>query len=67
MAPNTTVGGRPATKTTDLAEGCRSIGGTASVVVNIRPDNKMRACMRGPDLEPLRADVDAMLSSVTFG
>jgi hypothetical protein len=67
MAPNTTIGGRAATKTTDLTEGCRSLGGTASVVVNISPEIKMRACMRGPDIAPLQADVEAMLRSVTFG
>jgi hypothetical protein len=66
MAPNTTIGGRAATKTTDLTEACRLMGGTASVVVNIGGDNKMRACMRGPNLAPLQADVEAMLRSVTF-
>lgn len=72
----TQVGGRRATlQTFDSppdASGCQGIGAECALLVTIddpTPDwnwTEMRACLRGPALDALRAQVDAMLGSVTW-
>ena len=70
----TTVGGRQATLEQSVpSEGpCQEIGGERELVVTIvdpTPDMNwtgMRACLRGPSLDDLQAQVEAMLASVTW-
>jgi hypothetical protein len=67
MAPNTMVGGRSATETTELTDGCRRLGADAAITVMIEGDIAMRACMHGPHLATLQSEVTAMLASVSIG
>jgi hypothetical protein len=70
----TTVGGRQATleQSVPLEGPCQEIGGERELVVTIAdptPDMNwtgMRACLRGPSLDSLQAQVEAMLASVTW-
>ena len=70
----TTVGGRQATleQSVPLEGPCQEIGGERELVVTIvdpTPDMNwtgMRACLRGPSLDDLQAQVEAMLASVTW-
>ena len=78
-APNTTVGGHPATVHSGAADApCAKIGGTRSVDAAIAQaptlapsggnDNliHMSACISGPDTNRAEADVIAMLDSLHF-
>ena len=70
----TTVGGQAATleQVAPSEGGCGSIGGERELVVTIGdvPPNwnwtEMRACLRGPSLDRLQAQVEAMLGTVTW-
>ena len=70
----TTVGGRQATleQSVPLEGPCQEIGGERELVVTIddaTPDMNwtgMRACLRGPSLDDLQAQVEAMLASVAW-
>jgi hypothetical protein len=70
----TTVGGRQATLEQSVpSEGpCQEIGGERELVVTIDDDTPdmnwtgMRACLRGPSLDQLQAQVEAMLASVRW-
>jgi hypothetical protein len=67
------VAGRRATiEQLDPEQGCRSVGGTRELVVTIDdpvPDwnwTEAWACLRGPSLDALQAQVEAMLATVTW-
>lgn len=67
------VAGRPATlEQFDPSQACRAIGGGRELVVTIDdpiPDQnwtEMRACLRGPSLDGLQAQIEAMLATVTW-
>jgi hypothetical protein len=70
----TTIGGRAATfQEVALTQGgCQAIGGERELVVTIddaTPDmnwTEMRACLRGPSLDGLQAQVEEMLATVTW-
>jgi hypothetical protein len=70
----TTVGGRRATiEQVDPSEGaCQTIGGERELVVTIddpTPDmnwTEMRACLRGPSLDRLQAQIEEMLATVAW-
>jgi hypothetical protein len=69
-----TVGGRRATleQADPVDEACQSIGGERELVATIddpTPDQNwtgMRACLRGPSLDGLEAQIQAMLAAVTW-
>ena len=69
-----TVGGRRATfeQLDPIAEACRVMGGERELVVTIddpTPDwnwTEMQACLRGPSLDRLEAQIRAMLTTVTW-
>jgi hypothetical protein len=70
---STVVGGRRATlEQLDASEVCAAIGGVSELVVTIDdpvPDQnwtEMRACLRGPSLDGLTAQIEAMLATVTW-
>ena len=67
------VAGRRATiEQLDPGQGCRAVGGTRELVVTIddpTPDwnwTEAWACLRGPSLDALQAQVDAMLATVKW-
>jgi len=69
----TNVAGRAATvEAFDATDACRAIGGDSEIVVTIddpRADwnwTELRACLRGPNVDGLRAKIDAMLRSVRW-
>ncbi|OGO59379.1 MAG: hypothetical protein A2V85_08580 [Chloroflexi bacterium RBG_16_72_14] len=70
----TSIGGRAATlELVDPSEGtCQPVGGERELVVTIDdviPDwnwTEMRACLRGPSLDDLQAQIEAMLATVTW-
>ena len=67
--PNATIGGRPAVETKTGAGSCATLGAAESITVMISrdvPDNwyQMDACLRGPGLTQLQAEIATMLSTV---
>ncbi len=69
-----TAGGRRATleQVDPIEEACQSIGGERELVATIddpTPDwnwTEMRACLRGPSLDRLQAQIQAMLTTITW-
>jgi hypothetical protein len=66
------VGGRPAVITQAIAEtDCESLGGDELLTVTVdspgsSPDVRMRACVRGPNIELTGATIAGMLASVEW-
>ena len=69
-APNTTISGRPARVERQAPGDCSDIGADVTITADIaRPTSShltMRACLRGPGVDAMAAQVRAMLDSITI-
>src|SRR5207244_12598438 len=67
-APNTTISGHPARVEREAPGGCSDIGADVTITADIaRPTSghfTMRACLRGPGVDAMAAQVYAMLNSI---